>query len=138
MEEKQLTRRQEAFIASLLEHATVKKAAQAANVPESTAWRWLNSSPEFNSAYRKARRKLSDNTTRVLQMASAACAVKLARMAHDETLPPGIQYAAASRVIELANRGEEIQDLQAELEVLKAMVIHAPESTQQKGLRRVV
>lgn len=120
--EKRLTRRQEAFIASLLKHASVTKAAEAANVPESTAWRWLNSSPEFNDAYRKARRKLTENATRVFQSAATTCAAKLVQMALDVTLPPGIQFAAASRVLDLAYRGEEIQDVQIEIAELRALI----------------
>lgn len=55
-------------------------------------------------------------------------------MALDVELPPGIQFAAASRVVELAFRGEEIQDIQAELDELKELVAQATEGAQ-KGLR---
>jgi Helix-turn-helix domain of transposase family ISL3 len=126
--EKKITRRQEAFIALLLQHTSVTKAAEAANVPASTAWRWLNSSPEFNAAYRSARRKLTENATRVFQSAAAACAAKLVRMALDVTLSPSIQFAAASRVLELAYRGEEIEDLQAEIAELRELIEAVPGS----------
>ena len=141
--EKQLTRRQEALITALLQHASVTKAAGAANIPESTAWRWLNSSPEFNEAYRRARRKLTENATRVFQSAATHCAAKLVHMALVPTMPVGIQYACASRVLDLAYRGEEIEDLQAEVDELKATlaeVVQQAEATaarRQKGLRAV-
>jgi hypothetical protein len=133
--EKKITRRQEVFIASLLQHTSVTKAAQAVNVPESTAWRWLNSSPEFNAAYRIARRKLTENATRVFQSAASMCAAKLVQMAMDAKLPPGIQFAAASRVLELAYRGEEIEDIQAQMAELRELIEGAMDSESKGKLK---
>jgi hypothetical protein len=126
LREKQISRRQEGFIALLLQHTSSTKAAEAAGVPMSTAWRWFNQ-PEFNDAYRVARRKLTENATRVFQSYATACAAKLVRMALDVTLPPGIQFAAASRVLDLAYRGQELEDILVEIAELRELIEAVPE-----------
>ncbi len=54
--EKEMTRRKEAFISVLLAQPTIAAAAKTANVPETTARRWLRE-PDFVRAYRDARRQ---------------------------------------------------------------------------------
>ena len=54
------------------------------------------------------------------------CARKLCAMALDASLNPAIQLAAASRVIEYAFRGEEIEDLAIEIAELRERIEVAP------------
>jgi len=54
---RKLGRKQEALIASLLTEATHAAAAAQAGVSEATVQRWLHL-PEFQTAYRQARRQL--------------------------------------------------------------------------------
>jgi hypothetical protein len=88
--------------------------------------------PEFVAELRRARRALTERATTVLQAGAAMCATKLVTMALDKDMPPSIQLAAASRVLELAHRGEELQDIQAELAELREMLADVPAP---KGLR---
>ena len=116
-----LTQRQRALISALLEHATVARASEVAGVPLSTAHRWMTQ-PEFSAAVRASRRVLTDRATNILQNSMMQCAAKLRKMALDESLPPSIQFAACVRVLELGFRGEELQDIQAQLDELKEIV----------------
>jgi hypothetical protein len=113
-----LTRRQQQLIAAMLQHTSLAKAAAAAHVPESTAHRWLTQ-PEFVVELRHARRKLTERATTNLQAGAPLCAAKLIQLALDAEMPPTIQLAAASRVLELAFRGEELQDIQERIAALE-------------------
>jgi hypothetical protein len=132
-----LTKRQRALISALLEHGTVARASEVAKIPLSTAHRWMQQ-PEFVAALRASRRVLTDRATTILQISMQVCAVKLHRMAIDESLPPSIQFAACVRVLELGYRSEELSDLQAEVDELKEMLAQLTEANAaraRKGLR---
>ncbi len=116
-----LTQRQRALITALLEHATVARASEAASVPLSTAHRWMQQ-PEFAAAVRASRRVLTDRATNILQNSMMQCAAKLRKMALDDTLPPSIQFAACVRVLEFGFRGEELSDIQAQVDELKEII----------------
>ena len=63
-----LTRKQEQAIALLLTESTLTAAATRCGVGESTLRRWLQD-PEFNAAYRSARRSVVDAIVAGLQRA---------------------------------------------------------------------
>lgn len=128
-----LTQRQRALISALLEHATVARASEVAGVPLSTAHRWMQQ-PAFVAAVRASRRVYTDRSTAILQASMAHCAAKLRKMALDESLPPSIQFAACVRVLELGYRGEELSDIQAQVDELRE-IVGADEETPAKRLR---
>jgi hypothetical protein len=66
---RKLGRKQEALIAALLTEATHAAAAAKAGVSEATAQRWLHL-PEFQAAYRQARRKLVEAAVGRIQAAT--------------------------------------------------------------------
>ena len=59
------------IIIALLEHGTIEKAAVALGVCDVTVWRWLKK-PEFQQAYRQARREAFSRSLARLQHASGA------------------------------------------------------------------
>lgn len=91
--------------------------------------------PEFVAALRASRRVLTDRATSILQISMVVCAAKLRKMALDESFPPSIQFAACVRVLELGYRGEELNDLQAEVDELKQILAQATDARARKGLR---
>ena len=66
---RKLGRKQEALIASLLTEATHAAAAAQAGVSEATVQRWLHL-PEFQTAYRQARRQLVEGAVGRIQAAT--------------------------------------------------------------------
>jgi hypothetical protein len=48
--------KEDRIIVALLEHPTLEKAAAAIGISDVTVWRWMKR-PEFQEAYRNARRK---------------------------------------------------------------------------------
>ncbi len=85
-----VTARQRSLISALMEHGHVTRECGEAKIPLAAAYRWMKR-PEFVMALRTARRVLTDQATTVLQVSMTVCALKLRRMALDESLPPSIQ-----------------------------------------------
>jgi hypothetical protein len=71
------TRKQEALIAALLSEPNQKAAAAAAGVGEKTLYRWLKL-PEFQAAYREARRAVLDRAVASMQAGSEKAAATIA------------------------------------------------------------
>jgi hypothetical protein len=87
---------------------------------------------EFASAYRAARRTITERSTGLLQQASVEAVGRLIEMMRDKTLPASVQYAVTRSVIELGRQGEEIADIQERIAALEAMLSEAPAP---KGLK---
>jgi hypothetical protein len=115
-----LTPAQHKAVSALLTEPSVRKAAEAAGVQERRLYRWLKE-PDFADAYRTARREATQQAIARLQQASgAAVSVLLTIMARDTTAPP-VRLAAASKVLDLAIKSVELEDLQARLEALEKL-----------------
>lgn len=134
---KDLTGRQRALISALLQHASIAEAAKQAEVPLSTAHRWMQT-PAFAAAVRASRRTLTDRATAMLQASMLQCAAKLRKMALDETLPASIQLTAARTVLEFGYKGSET-DVQAQIDEIKEILNSSVEagSPTKKRLRVV-
>jgi len=85
------TRKKEEAIAALLTQRNLEEAARAAGIGTQTLIRWMKL-PEFNSAYRDARRAAFGQAVARLQQASAAAATTLMKL----MLDPGTPLPAAS------------------------------------------
>jgi hypothetical protein len=104
-----LSVKQERAIAALLSEPSVKRAASAAGVGESTLFRWL-SDDSFRAAYLDARRKvLSAATARMQQFTSEAATILQSIMA-DKKQPAYARVAAARTIIQNAFTGLELED----------------------------
>src|ERR1700685_758603 len=62
-------RKQEQAVAALLAHRSIEEAARTAGIGVNTLLRWMKE-PEFDKAYRKARRAAFGQSTARLQQAS--------------------------------------------------------------------
>jgi hypothetical protein len=103
-----LTTRQQKAIGCLLAEPTIRKAAEAANVPERTLYAWLNDG-NFATAYREARRDTVIHAAGRLQQYSSAAANVLLSIMAKETTPAHIRMNAASKVLDLASIRKEKQ-----------------------------
>jgi hypothetical protein len=113
-----LTPKQERTIAALLAHPTVDGAAEALGINASTVYRWLQV-PAFDTAYRQARREAVSVAIGRLQQVSGAMVGVLVQVAADKKIAPSVRVAAASKVIDLAIRAVELEDLAARIAALE-------------------
>lgn len=116
-----LTPRQERAILALLEHTTMKKAAAAANVSETTLWRWLQES-EFQSAYTKARRETVKHAIARLQQNAAAAVDTLREVMTKETAPDFARVSAAKAILDYSLKAVELEDLADRIAMLESKV----------------
>src|ERR1044071_8101846 len=94
-----LTRKQEIALSSLLSHPTMKEAAQASGISETTLWRWLQVK-EFHTAYMKARRESVKQGIARLQNATGEAVSVLQEVMNDKEAPRSVRVTAAKAVIE--------------------------------------
>jgi hypothetical protein len=108
-----LTPRQEMAVVALLECPTIKAAAAAADVPESTLRRWLKE-VDFSDAYRLARRRIHESNVNALARTGklAVRALHKAVQSDDERLA----VKAAIAVLDLIGKGVDALDAAADEE----------------------
>jgi len=105
-------RKQEEAIAALLSHRSIEDAATAAGLSAKTLIRWLKD-PEFNTAYRAARRAAFSQSIARLQQASSAAATTLLKIMLDVNAPPSTRVRAADSVLDHAKHAIELEDVEA-------------------------
>ena len=111
-----IDRKAEALIAALLTEPTQATAAAKAGVSEATAQRWLKK-PEFQAAYRAARRAVVESAVGRLQQAAAEAVEVLRRNLVCGN--PAVEIRAAALVLEKALQGVELIDLAVQVEELQ-------------------
>jgi len=113
-----LKRKQEAAILALLSHPTLDAAARAIGVVPNTLLRWQQD-PEFDKAYRTARRAaFGQGTARLQQSASAAVSTVLKVMV-DQHTQPSTKLRAADLVLTHGAKAIEIEDVEARVAALE-------------------
>jgi len=120
-----LTRKHEQAIAALLSASSIKAAAIEAGIGEATLWRWLQL-PDFQTAYRAARRQIVERAVSELQAACGEAVETLKRNLHCEN--PAVEIRAAQIILEQGIKGVELMDLQERVERLESLL-----ETQEKG-----
>ena len=111
------TRRDRAILA-LLQHVTVEKAAAAVNLHPSTLYRWLKE-PDFRDQFLEARSRAFAQSLARLQQAAPVAASRLVQvMAHPDT-PPGSVIRACDSILSHAERGFQLDVLEARLSKLE-------------------
>jgi transposase-like protein len=114
----QYERKKEAALSALLTQRSIEDAARVIGVGFSTLRRWMRI-PEFEAAYREARRDAMWQSIARLQQNSGAAATTILKIMVDPDAPPSCRLRAAERVFEYALRGMEIEDLQARVSALE-------------------
>lgn len=113
-----LSPRQYRALGALLSAPSVRQAAIEASIPEKTLYNWLRDD-DFSAAYRQARRDATQQAIALLQGYSSAAARTLVTLMASGN-PAAVRLAAASKVIDLAMKSVELEDLQQRLEALEA------------------
>lgn len=125
-------RKHEEAIAALLSQRTLEEAARAIGVGSKTLQRWLQE-PEFQRAYRDARRHAVGQATARLQHASSAAVSVLLTVMLDGNAPQSSRLRAASTVLEMSFRAVELDDIEARVAELER---RSGDADQQLGARR--
>jgi hypothetical protein len=112
-----LTPAQYKAVSALLSEPTVRKAAEVAGVKERTLYHWLKM-PIFVNEYRAARREATSHAIARLQQFSSNAAATLVNLMATGN-PAAVRLAAASKVLDLAIKSVELDDLAARLEALE-------------------
>jgi hypothetical protein len=103
-------RKKEEAVAALLVHRSVEEAAKAIGVDPKTLRKWQKL-PEFDAAYRKARRDAFQQTVGRLQQLSAAGVTTLGRLMLDANSPAAVKARCAYCLVTLATKAFETDDI---------------------------
>jgi hypothetical protein len=111
-------RKKEQAIAALLTEPNAKEAARACGIGSATLLRWLKE-PEFDVAYREARRAAFGQSIARLQQASTAAVSTLLAIMGDSAAAASTRVRAADSVLAHAAKAIEIEDIEARLSELE-------------------
>ena len=111
-------RKKEETIAALLSQRNIEEAARFVNIGPKTLLRWLQL-PEFDRAYREARRAAFSQSIARLQQASSAAAATLLKIMVDPNNPASSRVQAANRILEQAKGGFILEDLELRIQQLE-------------------
>lgn len=119
---RKLGRKKEEAIVALLSQRSIEDAARACNTPPRTLYRWLKE-PEFDAAYRAARRTAYGQSIARLQQASTAATTTLLEVMNDPKTSGSTRVRAAESVLTHAAKSIELEDLQARISDLERAAI---------------
>jgi hypothetical protein len=112
-------RKKEEAIAALLSQRNLEDAARAVGIGIRTLLRWLQM-PEFQAAYRTARREAFGQATARLQQASGAAVSTLLKAMVDPNSPASTRVRAADSVLDHGAKAIEIEDIEVRVAALEA------------------
>ena len=108
----------EQAIAALLTQRTTEDAARSVGIGPATLLRWLKE-PEFDAAYRAARRAAFSQSIARLQHASSAAVATLLKIMVDQNAPASTRVRAADSVLDHAAKSIEIEDIEVRVAALE-------------------
>jgi hypothetical protein len=111
-------RKKEDAIVALLSQRSVDDAARFINVTPRTLYRWMKD-PEFDAAYRVARRAAFGQSVARLQQASGAAVSTLLKIMVDPNAPASTRVRAADSVLGHTAKAIELDDIEARLSDLE-------------------
>jgi transposase-like protein len=112
-------RKKEEAIAGLLTQRNIEEAAKAAGIGANTLLRWLKV-PEFQTAYREARRAAFGQAIARLQQGTSAAATTLLKTMIEPGTPASVRVRAAEAIFNHAAKAIEIEDIEARVTALEA------------------
>ena len=121
----------EAAVAALLTHRNHEEAARAVSIGTATLLRWQKE-PEFQQAYRAARRAVHGQSIARLQQASSAAVSTLLKVMVDPNTPASTKVRAADSVLNHSAKAMELEDIEARV----AEVERAVEASKPTGMVR--
>jgi hypothetical protein len=111
-------RKQEEAIAALLTQRNTEEAARAVGVSPKTLLRWMQV-PEFDAAYREARRSAFRQSIARLQQASSAAVTTLLKVMVEPGTPPSTKVRAADSILDHSAKAIELEDIEARVAELE-------------------
>jgi transposase-like protein len=110
--------KRESAILALLSTRSVEEAARAVGVNPRTLYRWMKE-PEFDAAYRAAKRAaFGQSVARLHHLASAAVST-LGKIMLDPATPPATRVRAADSILDHTAKAIEIEDIDARVRQLE-------------------
>src|ERR1017187_1936651 len=114
-----LKRKLEEAVAAMLTQRNIEEAARSVDVSTATLMRWQKL-PEFQKAYRDARRAAHNQSIARLQQATSAAVSTLLKVMVDPNTPASTKVRAADSVLDHSAKAIEIEDIEARVTALKA------------------
>ena len=111
-------RKQDEAIAALLTQRNLEEAARSIGITPKTMLRWMKV-PEFEKAYREARRAAFGQSIARLQQASTAAVSTLLKIMVDPNSPASTRVRAADSVLDHAKQAIEIEDVEVRVAALE-------------------
>jgi len=111
-------RKQEEAIAALLNQRNIDEAARAVGIASNTLLKWMKL-PEFQAAYREARRAAFGQAVARLQQGTSAAATTLLKTLIDPSTPASVKVRAAEAIFNHAAKAIEIEDVEARVSELE-------------------
>ena len=112
-------RKKEEAIAALLTQRNIEEAAKATGVAPNTLLKWMKE-PEFDAAYREARRAAFGQAVARLQQGTSAAATTLLKTMIDPVTPASVRVRAAEAIFSHAAKAIEIEDIEVRVAALEA------------------
>jgi hypothetical protein len=113
------SRKMEAAVAALLTQRNHEEAARAVGIGTATLLRWQKE-PEFQKAYRAARRAAHGQSVARLQQATSAAVSTLLKVMVDANTPASTKVRAADSVLNHSAKAIELEDIEARVAALEA------------------
>jgi hypothetical protein len=107
-------RKKEDAIVALLTHRNIEDAAGAAGVGTTTLMRWLKL-PEFQRAYREAKKEAFAQSVARLHYLSSAAVSTLGKIMLDSKTPPATRVRAADSILDHTIKAIETEDIDARM-----------------------
>jgi hypothetical protein len=112
------SRKMEEAVAALLTQRNVEEAARSISISVATLMRWQKQ-PEFQKAYREARRAAFGQSIAKLHQMSSAAVSTLGKVMVDPGTPPSTKVRAAEAIITHGAKAIEVEDIEARVSELE-------------------
>ena len=111
-------RKKEEAVAALLTQRNIEEAAKTIGIAPNTLLKWMKE-PEFDAAYRAARRSAFGQSISRLQQASSAAVSTLLKVMVDASTPASTKVRAADSVLNHSAKAIEIEDIEVRVSALE-------------------
>jgi transposase-like protein len=118
-------RKLEEAVAAMLTQRNVEEAARSVGVSTATLMRWQKE-PEFQQAYRAARRAAHGQSIARLQQGTSAAATTLLKTMIDPSTPASVKVRAADSVLNHSAKAIEIEDIEVRVAELERSLAAKP------------
>ena len=108
----------EQAVAAMLTQRNFEEAARAVKISPATLLRWQKL-PEFQTAFREARRAAYGQAIARLQQGTSAAATTLLKTLIDPATPASVKVRAAEAIFNHAAKAIEIEDIEARVSALE-------------------